>query len=69
MVLDRNRVLHFLDVEDGRFILSVALTTAFAAENKYRGPADVLAMPWIEGDNLIVATTQGVAAYRMRREN
>jgi outer membrane protein assembly factor BamB len=69
MVLDRNRVLHFLDVEDGRFIASVALTAAFVSENKYMRPADVLAMPWVEGDNLIVATTQGVAAYRLGRED
>ena len=66
MVVDRNNVVHFLDVDSGRFAASVALTTAFGCDGKTMAPAKTLAMPWIEGDNLIATTTRGVAAYRIQ---
>jgi outer membrane protein assembly factor BamB len=66
MVVDRNNVLHFLDAGSGSFAASVALTTAFGRDGKTMAPAKILAMPWIEGDNLIVTTTRGAAAYRIR---
>ncbi len=66
MILDRNRVLHLLDTGSGRVVASIALTTAFSPDGKSMAPVPILAMPSIRGDNLIVTTSKGLAAYPIR---
>ena len=65
LVVDRNGVLHVLRAQDGKFVASVALSTAFSDDRRTMVPVHLLAMPRIDGERLIVATNRGVAAYRL----
>jgi outer membrane protein assembly factor BamB len=64
MIVDRNRVLHMLDTDNGEYLAALALTTAFSRDGQTMEPVEILAMPRIVGDNLVVLTSKGVASYR-----
>ena len=64
-VVDRNYVLHVLDLDDGRFGASVALTTALSSDGTLPIPANMVAMPWRADGVLVVATELGIAGYRI----
>jgi outer membrane protein assembly factor BamB len=63
MVLDHDDQLHFLDVKDGKSVTSFALTSPLSPDGRRNGYDHVVAMPWIEGKNLIVASARGITAY------
>jgi outer membrane protein assembly factor BamB len=65
LTLDRNRVLHSLQAENGRIEASIAVSVGFSPKRRNLPEAELVAMPWIEGEHLIVAARQGVVAYRL----
>ena len=65
LVVDRNMVLHLLGCDDGRYRASIALTAAFRQDPNGVGGVELVTMPSIEGESLIVVTNRGVVAYRI----
>jgi outer membrane protein assembly factor BamB len=65
LVVDRNMVLHLLEVDEGRYRASIALAAASRQDAERAGRVELVTMPSIEGENLIVVTNRGVVAYRI----
>ncbi|MBN1911094.1 MAG: PQQ-binding-like beta-propeller repeat protein [Pirellulales bacterium] len=65
LVVDRNMVLHLLEVDKGQYQASLALASASHKHTQKAGRVELITMPSIEGENLIVVTNQGVVAYRI----
>jgi outer membrane protein assembly factor BamB len=65
LVVDRNMVLHLLGVDEGRYRASIALAAASRQDAERAGRVELVTMPSIEGENLIVVTNRGVVAYRI----
>lgn len=65
LVVDRNTVLHLLEVDGGRYRASIALAAAYRQDAETVGRVELVTMPWIEGENLIVGANRGVVAYRI----
>ena len=65
LVVDRNMGLHLLEVDKGQYRASIALGMASRQDVERAGRIELVTMPSIEGENLIVVTNRGVIAYRI----
>jgi len=63
LALDRDGALHVFNTASGVRLATFAAVGERAPDDKAWNRDEVVAMPWIEGDNLIVASTRGVTAY------
>jgi outer membrane protein assembly factor BamB len=67
MVMDASGTLHWLDMESGRPLAGAALAGYRApGQTGYAVSNTPLAMPWLHGDSMIVATAHGIDAYPLK---
>ena len=67
MVVDRENAVHLLDLDTGKRLASCVPVSPVTPDGKDSSGDDLVTMPWIEGENLIVASTRRIAAYPAAR--
>ncbi len=65
LVLDQNSVVHVIDAQHGKVLARIAAAAAFDTQGDFGVKPELLMMPWLRDNQLIVATTHGVVAYRL----
>jgi putative pyrroloquinoline-quinone binding quinoprotein len=64
-IVDSNGVLQVLDLDDGRLLASVVLTTALSEDGSQPVTVKMVNMPWRAKDVLVAATELGMAGYHL----